>query len=215
MKKISSVIVGVIAILMCAVYVAFAYPTSTGVVTDVPAVGVWKNILSANQVKGAMCQIGGNRFVYCLNNSGSPAFQTEPAFLRIASADGYTVTTYESTTYYTLLLGPWYCSQYGDLTITNGSYGWVQIAGVGNMNVSGEGTAIAVGDVLAGSSTPSVLTTDASVRAWAKRDHAIRTSSTSTATYEVNVLNFPKAMGTRTDAAGQGSIPVLLSPSVI
>lgn len=149
MKKIFSFVL----MLGLIVGIAGAYPVSTGIqTTDMPATGMFKVWLSSNQAKGSVCQIGSNRFEKCLYvGAGSGATtinQGEPVFDKVASADGYTVTTMESSAYTSYFKGVMLCDQYGAASATYGKWIWVQTRGVANAYVTNTGGSIVIGDIL-------------------------------------------------------------------
>jgi hypothetical protein len=151
-------------IVSLAASMSLAYPATSGEVTNVPIKGLWMTHLSSYETLGAKCQIGANTFQYIRNMSGQSLVQGEPVFTSLVSADGYTVTTYEAGDFnlYEFFQGVVYCDKYGGTTIdatdtaADGSteatsrLGWIVTEGVARAYVSGEGTDIAVGDVLQG-----------------------------------------------------------------
>ena len=149
MKKL---ILGILCIALFMTGAAIAYPLSSGTVTDVPAPGLWKSHLSANQKLGAKCQIGGNEFQYVLNKNtiGTQEFQGQPAFWNFGVADGYTVGSYEGTSSYEAFAGIWYCDAWGDTTIKATGEGWIVISGVCEAYLADIGGDITKGDILIG-----------------------------------------------------------------
>jgi len=143
---------------------SFATPAVSGEVTDTPQWGLWKTHLSGTDILGAKSQIGANTYQYVRNISGQSLVQGEPVFTSLVSADGYSVTTYEAGDFnlYEYFQGVVLCDRYGGTTIaaseTDGSasveatsqMGWIVTEGVARAYVSGEGTDIALGDVLQG-----------------------------------------------------------------
>lgn len=198
---------------------AIAYPTTTGTVTDTPQAGLWETHLSANQTHGALCVIGGNEFKYVTNNSTVDAWQGEPAWYDWAEGNDYEVTFYESSNFYDAFAGIWYCDRYGSTEVTSGEAGWIQTRGVGEALVSQEGTAVAAGDVLAGSTMPNSVPslTATSGQFYLVRDHASYTTNEAggvsgpLSTTEVSVLNYPKALDAYTTTS-PGFVTIHIRP---
>ena len=171
MKRLLSVLFLVaMAGVMFHVAPSFAYPqggSALAVVAEMPAVGDFKHSLTANEAKGAVCQIGGNTFMRVINRSGATMTQGEPAWWQItgayASVDAYSITTYEATGLFEDFAGIVICDDTGNTTIqANTTYasttegpgagptGWIMTHGFCYAWVTGEGAAVVVGDRLGG-----------------------------------------------------------------
>ena len=184
--------------------VAFAAVPSTGSV-DAPSKGEFRKILTSTQVPGSIAVIGGNTFKYVYNASSYPSFQGEPAYLKDASADGYSVMEYAGTEQAEMFEGIWYCNTSGGTQINSGTYGWLQIKGIANAYVSAESTSIAEKDVLIAKVMSGLATTDAAVRCFFTRDRATSTEANVNKTYA-----YPKALEASTAAAAAASKKVYL-----
>lgn len=180
MKKLS-IVIALLVVLGLGYAVVHAYPVGSGNI-EAPQTGVYKQGLSANQTLGATAQIGANTYRFVKNNCGNIAYQGEPAFMRISSADGYTVTSYESSAMLEHFQGIWACDQYGGTSIQPLAMGWIVEKGVCSAYISGEGTNIAVGDVLGGMIT---LTTTNAASAQSYMKFLRGTNTTMASSFEI------------------------------
>jgi len=187
--------------LLCAAMMAslaFASPIATGEVARVPVRGSMASHLNTTEVLGAVGCIGQNEFVYVQNKSGFSMYQGEPAYWW-GNGNGYQFTN-EAAAVYDGFMGIILCDATGTLEVASDGYGWVQTRGVAWAYVSDEGTDIAVGDVLVGIAvtTPTANPTGVGGQFALGRDHAAYTSATGSGSYEMSVLNYPKALETQT-----------------
>lgn len=176
-------------------------------VSDVPQAGLWKSGLSGTQVKGAICQIGKDTFQYVYNGAGTVEYQGEPAYLDWAHADGYTVGPYLATASIEAFAGIWYCDAYGVPIIESAAYGWIQTKGVCTTAYLSQeaGTAIAIGDVLAGC-TPVNGTAGTAGYYYLHRVRAAYTAETIVTGEGRALVRYPRALAGYSSTSGAGTI---------
>ena len=153
--------------------------------------------------------------------------QGEPAYFQItgayASVDAYSVTTYETISLFEDFAGIVVCDSYGNTTINaNTAYnitaestgtmyeGWIMTRGVCYAMCSGEGTAIAVGDVLGGNLAINANSAHTLARSRAQYTSASALDRTGTGSMEVVVLKSPVALQALANTGGKALIPVWL-----
>lgn len=147
-----------------AIVVALAFAASLSTVAFatkvdyIPSPGIKTWDPAASQYGKISYMQNGVKFRLVYNDSGATANAGEPAFYDWNDTNDYTVTTYESSAYAERFAGIWYCDDEGVTTIANGTYGWIQVAGIADAYVTGEGTSMVLGDTLKGYGSVKALT---------------------------------------------------------
>jgi hypothetical protein len=178
-------------------------------ISDAPMPGLFKSQLSSSQKPGAYCVIGPNTYRYVLNNSATIEYQGEPAFYNWNAGNDYTVGYGLNTSSYEAFAGIWACDAFGDDTVAASTYGWIQTKGANSYAyVSGEGTAIAVGDVLGFSVLGNYNSDGNAGSRWLARLRGVRTTTTVVTTEARDWPGYPRAgqAYSTTTAAAQKTI---------
>jgi hypothetical protein len=124
---------------------------ATTKVAPIPSPGIKEQNTAASDMYGKIgFDTNGNSYRYVYNTSSTLEYAGQPAFYNFSACNDYTVGPYATSASLEGFAGIWYCDSNGNNTVAASDYGWIQIGGYASAYVSYEGTAIANGDILIG-----------------------------------------------------------------